>query len=111
MVPLLGDTVAQSLPTAVDRPLLTAPASTRVSARTDRAQRRRRMRFIFAWVAVAVGCTDPSGELGGERAAIYHGVRETAEPWVVAVSYLRPGTTRVRLCTGSVIAPGAVLTA
>ena len=34
-----------------------------------------------------------------------------AEPWVVAVHYQRPGTTKIRLCTGSVIGPSVVLTA
>ena len=59
-------------------------------------------------------CADAPG--GAEVAAvarspIYQGVREKGEPWVVAVHYQRPGTTKIRLCTGSVIAPRVVLTA
>jgi MYXO-CTERM domain-containing protein len=51
-----------------------------------------------------------SGEHGRMEAPIYFGQASDA-PWVVAVTYLRPSTGRLRLCTGSVIAPDAVLTA
>ena len=43
--------------------------------------------------------------------SIFHGTREPGEPWAVAVHYLRPGTTRIRLCSGSVIGAKVVLTA
>jgi V8-like Glu-specific endopeptidase len=42
---------------------------------------------------------------------VYQGEEEPGAPWVVAVHYQRPGTTKIRLCTGSVIAPRVVVTA
>lgn len=59
------------------------------------------------------GCSgsgdDPS--VGQRSSGIYHGAAESGEAWAVAVHYIRPGTTKLRLCTGSLIAPRAVLTA
>ncbi|MBI5534416.1 MAG: trypsin-like serine protease [Deltaproteobacteria bacterium] len=68
--------------------------------------------FVVAACALALsGCGDEPIRIGKVAAPIYQGARETGEPWVVAVYYQRPGTTKLRLCTGSVIAPRAVLTA
>jgi len=65
-----------------------------------------------ALLLAAAACADlPEPRVAALASAIYHGTRETGEPWAVAVSYPRPGTTKIRLCTGSVIAPRVVLTA
>jgi V8-like Glu-specific endopeptidase len=52
-----------------------------------------------------------AGREPGVTSAIYQGDVEAGEPWVVAVHYPRPGTSKLRLCTGSVIAPRVVVTA
>jgi V8-like Glu-specific endopeptidase len=59
------------------------------------------------------GCSGPGEDLrvGQRSSGIYYGAAESGEAWAVAVHYIRPGTTKLRLCTGSAIAPRAVLTA
>ena len=62
---------------------------------------------------LTVGCSpfvDDDATTQGKH-AIYHGDRESGEEWVVAVHYTSPDTGNLRLCTGSLIAPNAVLTA
>ncbi|MBK9001374.1 MAG: trypsin-like serine protease [Myxococcales bacterium] len=72
-----------------------------------------RISLGLSLVLALPGCSSSPAEpeLRGSPAAIYYGGVETGEPWVVAVHYPRPGTGKIRLCTGSVIAPRAVLTA
>ncbi|MCC6217831.1 MAG: S1 family peptidase [Polyangiaceae bacterium] len=60
---------------------------------------------------VVVGCGSGEGAPGVAREGIYQGARELGEPWAVMVYYQRPGTTKLRLCTGSVVAPRVVVTA
>jgi secreted trypsin-like serine protease len=63
-------------------------------------------------VLAACSAPEPSySPLESTEAPIMNGARETGEPWTVAVRYPRPGTTRIRLCSGSVIGPRAILTA
>jgi secreted trypsin-like serine protease len=66
---------------------------------------------LFATLCAACALDAVPAPLGISSAPIFHGAREKAEPWVVAVHYQRPGTTKIRLCSGSVIAARAVLTA
>jgi len=67
--------------------------------------------FAAICALASCGCGDEPTRLGTVSAPIYKGARETGEPWVVAVYYQRPGTTKLRLCTGSVVASRVVLTA
>lgn len=53
-------------------------------------------------------CGAPSAT---DVAAIVHGAPKAASPWVVMVVQAVPGTTRVKLCSGAVVAPRVVLTA
>jgi secreted trypsin-like serine protease len=77
-----------------------------------------RLNSFLALVSLATlaACSDERGasgksELEQRQQAIYHGTKEAGDPWVVAIAYPKPGTTKIRLCTGSVIAPRLVLTA
>src|SRR5262245_4613864 len=67
---------------------------------------------MIALVGLFAACSTPGDrDEGTATSAIAHGTAELGEPWVVAISYQRPNTTKVRLCSGSVIGPRAVLTA
>lgn len=59
--------------------------------------------------ALAVGSCGASPSTAAE--AIIHGAPEAASPWAVMVVQVVPGTTRVKLCSGAVVAPRVVLTA
>lgn len=67
--------------------------------------------FVLALGLLGCSSSHAEPDLRESPAAIYYGTVEAGEPWVVAVHYPRPGTGKIRLCTGSVIAPRAVLTA
>ena len=56
-------------------------------------------------------CAEPAAApgFGALSAPIYHGERDTETPWGVSVYYPKPESTSLRLCTGSVIGPRAVL--
>lgn len=72
-----------------------------------------RWAMLAGWVLLG-GCARSFDEPDGHErrsSPIYEGARETGEPWVVAVHHVRAGTTKLRLCTGAVIAPRVVLTA
>jgi secreted trypsin-like serine protease len=69
------------------------------------------MRFwVAGGVLLAAGCS-ASDDVHTRSEPIIQGTRETDAPWAVMVVQQPAGSTRVRLCTGTVIAPRAVLTA
>jgi secreted trypsin-like serine protease len=59
--------------------------------------------------ALALGSCGVAPSTAAE--AIIQGTPEAASPWVVMVVQVVPGTTRVKLCSGAVVAPRVVLTA
>lgn len=69
--------------------------------------------LLVALVTVAsIGCAVTDGDSRAEVAQpIINGATENNAPWAVMVVQQPAGSTRVRLCTGTVIAPRAVLTA
>lgn len=71
------------------------------------------MRRALPLAAVVVALTTHcAGEDPGVAAQpIIHGSASVDTPWAVMVAQQPAGSTRVRLCTGTVIAPRAVLTA
>jgi MYXO-CTERM domain-containing protein len=79
----------------------------------DSIERRHRYACLVAACVSLLGCSDDGfvRPVGQTDEAIYYGAPQSGEPWAVAVFYTRPGTTKIRLCTGSLIAPKAVLTA
>ncbi len=59
----------------------------------------------------ALACGLPESDVDRAQAAIVNGSAEPGESWVVMVIQPVPGTSRIALCTGSVLTRRAVLTA
>lgn len=68
----------------------------------------RRLLFLSFVSLSLTSCAEP---LETRPMAIYHGEAELGSKWAVAVSYLRPSNSRLRLCTGTLVTPEAVVTA
>ncbi|MCC7534633.1 MAG: trypsin-like serine protease [Deltaproteobacteria bacterium] len=68
-------------------------------------------RGVAAALALAACAPLDDDPIARHAQPIFHGTLETGEPGVVAVHHPRPGATSIRLCTGTVIGPRAVLTA
>ena len=68
--------------------------------------------LVALTVTAAWGCAVTDVDAPAELTQpIIHGATESDAPWAVMVVQQPAGSTRVRLCTGTVIAPRAVLTA
>jgi secreted trypsin-like serine protease len=71
--------------------------------------------WASALVTALYGCSAPGAPESSEPAEheqpIVNGQVELGAEWVVAVTYPRPSTGNLRLCSGSLIAPDVVLTA